>query len=62
MKILYFLFVLLLVIFQEAAGFAVPPRTFIRCGYRGTFCFPGVCPRGNVYLGVCGVRHSCCKW
>ncbi|XP_076191521.1 gallinacin-4-like [Aptenodytes patagonicus] len=58
MKILSFLFALLLVTFHGAAG-KVP---FMRCGYRGTFCFPGICPRGNAYLGVCRSGHSCCKW
>uniref|UniRef100_A0A663EKD3 Beta/alpha-defensin C-terminal domain-containing protein n=1 Tax=Aquila chrysaetos chrysaetos TaxID=223781 RepID=A0A663EKD3_AQUCH len=62
MKILSFLFVLLLVMFHGATGFVKTSRPFIRCGYRGTFCFPGVCPRGNTYLGICRSGQSCCKW
>ncbi|XP_069707194.1 gallinacin-4-like [Phaenicophaeus curvirostris] len=62
MKILSFLCALLLVVLHGAAGFALPPSPFVRCGYRGTFCTPGRCPLGNAYLGVCGLRHSCCKW
>ncbi|XP_075004104.1 gallinacin-4-like [Calonectris borealis] len=61
MKILSFLFALL-VIFHGAAGFAKTPRRFMRCGYRGTFCFPGTCPHGNAYLGMCRLGHSCCRW
>ncbi|XP_061846560.1 gallinacin-4-like [Colius striatus] len=62
MKILSFLFALLLVVFHGAAGFAKPPRSFVRCGYRGTFCHPGICPRSNAYLGVCRPGYSCCRW
>ncbi|NXH13497.1 GLL4 protein, partial [Bucco capensis] len=62
MKIFPFLFALLLVISHGAAGFPKSPRPLLRCGYRGTFCFPGRCPRGNAYLGVCQSGHSCCKW
>uniref|UniRef100_A0A8D0FBZ8 Beta-defensin 4 n=1 Tax=Strix occidentalis caurina TaxID=311401 RepID=A0A8D0FBZ8_STROC len=62
MKILSFVFALLLVVFHGAAGFTKSPRAFMRCGYRGTFCFPGTCPHGNPYLGLCRSGHSCCKW
>ncbi|XP_062494532.1 gallinacin-4-like [Pezoporus occidentalis] len=62
MKILSFLFALLLVVFYGAAGIAKPTGPFMRCGYRGTFCYPGICPRGNIYLGVCRLGHSCCRW
>ncbi|XP_054052922.1 gallinacin-4-like [Rissa tridactyla] len=64
MKIFCFLFALLLVIFHGAAGtgFPRPRRPFLRCGYRGTFCIPGMCPHGNAYLGVCRSGYSCCKW
>ncbi|XP_013810363.1 gallinacin-4-like [Apteryx mantelli] len=62
MKILCFLFALLFVVFHGAAGFTRSPRVSMRCGYRGTFCFPGKCPRGNRYLGVCRPGHSCCRW
>ncbi|XP_051470396.1 gallinacin-4-like isoform X1 [Apus apus] len=60
MRILSFLFALLLVILHGAAVFSRPP--VMQCGYRGTFCIPGICPRGNIYLGVCCSGHSCCKW
>ncbi|PKK33739.1 gallinacin-4-like [Patagioenas fasciata] len=62
MKTLSLLFALLLVVFHGAAGFAIPPGPYMRCGYRGTFCVHGICPRGNIYLGPCRLGHSCCKW
>ncbi|NWJ09838.1 GLL4 protein, partial [Crypturellus undulatus] len=62
MKILCFLLALLLVAFHGAAGFNQPPGSLIRCGYRGTFCYPRKCPRGNLYLGKCNSVYSCCKW
>uniref|UniRef100_A0A8B9G0R0 Uncharacterized protein n=1 Tax=Amazona collaria TaxID=241587 RepID=A0A8B9G0R0_9PSIT len=43
-------------------GFAKPTGLFMRCGYRGTFCYPKRCPPGNIYLGVCRLGHSCCRW
>uniref|UniRef100_A0A663MKB7 Uncharacterized protein n=1 Tax=Athene cunicularia TaxID=194338 RepID=A0A663MKB7_ATHCN len=48
--------------FFNDTGFTKPLRPFMRCGYRGTFCFPGTCPHGNTYLGSCRLGHSCCKW
>ncbi|NXI72816.1 GLL4 protein, partial [Anseranas semipalmata] len=63
MKILRLLFALLFVAFHGAAGFPYPPpKGLMRCGYRGTFCIPGKCPRGNDYLGLCRFGHSCCRW
>ncbi|NXS08374.1 GLL4 protein, partial [Neodrepanis coruscans] len=64
MKILPFLFVLLLVALHGAAGrsFARPVRPYMKCGYRGTFCHHGKCPRGNSYLGSCPFGLSCCQW
>ncbi|XP_068531235.1 gallinacin-4-like [Anas acuta] len=62
MKILCLLLALLFVAFHAAADFPHPPKHLMRCGYRGTFCTPGKCPRGNAYLGRCRAGHSCCKW
>ncbi|NXL95092.1 GLL4 protein, partial [Alectura lathami] len=62
MKILRFLFVLLFVAVHGVAGVSHPPRHLMRCGYRGTFCFPGKCPYGNAYLGLCRAGYSCCRW
>ncbi|XP_055570001.1 gallinacin-4-like [Falco cherrug] len=62
MKIFSILFALLLVVCRGAAGLATPPRPIMRCGYRGTFCYSGTCPRGNAYLGGCRFGHSCCRW
>uniref|UniRef100_A0A8C0BKH6 Beta-defensin 4 n=1 Tax=Buteo japonicus TaxID=224669 RepID=A0A8C0BKH6_9AVES len=62
MKILFLLLLLLPTVSQAAAGFVKSPGPFIRCGYRGTFCFPGACPRGNTHLGICRSGQSCCKW
>ncbi|XP_010134196.1 PREDICTED: gallinacin-4-like [Buceros rhinoceros silvestris] len=62
MRILSFLVAVLLVSFHGAAGFPKPPGISMRCGYRGTFCYPGICPPGNTYLGLCRLGHSCCRW
>nr|AJW76453.1 beta-defensin 4 [Chrysolophus pictus] len=62
MKILCFFTVLLFVAVHQAVGFSRSPRYHLRCGYRGTFCFPGKCPNGNTYLGPCHFGNSCCKW
>ncbi|NXD15870.1 GLL4 protein, partial [Nothocercus nigrocapillus] len=62
MKILCCLFALLFVVFHGAAGFNQPPVFPMRCGYRGTFCYPKKCPPGNAYLGKCHSGHSCCRW
>ncbi|XP_051623914.1 gallinacin-4-like [Manacus candei] len=64
MKILPFLFGLLLVAFHGAAGrsLAGPVRPYMECGYRGTFCHSGKCPRGNAYLGLCRFGYNCCRW
>ncbi|NXN91002.1 GLL4 protein, partial [Rhinopomastus cyanomelas] len=62
MKILSLLFALFLVASHGPTGSAGPPRPSMRCGYRGTFCSPGLCPRGNAYLGMCRPGHSCCRW
>ncbi|NXM75178.1 GLL4 protein, partial [Serilophus lunatus] len=61
MKILPFLFVLLLVAFHGAAGRSFA-RPHMECGYRGTFCHRGKCPRGNDYLGFCRFGLNCCRW
>ncbi|KAL2306985.1 hypothetical protein Nmel_004934 [Mimus melanotis] len=34
----------------------------MKCGYRGTFCHRGKCPRGNDYLGSCRSGYNCCRW
>uniref|UniRef100_A0A803VJ15 GLL4 protein n=1 Tax=Ficedula albicollis TaxID=59894 RepID=A0A803VJ15_FICAL len=60
MKILPFLLVLLLVAVQGAAG--RPRGPYMECGYRGTFCHRGKCPRGNDYLGSCRSGFNCCRW
>ncbi|XP_062344383.1 gallinacin-4-like [Cinclus cinclus] len=64
MKILPFLLVVLLVAFHGAAGrsLARPRRPYMQCGYRGTFCHRGKCPRGNDYLGSCRSGYNCCRW
>uniref|UniRef100_A0A803YR26 Beta-defensin 4 n=1 Tax=Meleagris gallopavo TaxID=9103 RepID=A0A803YR26_MELGA len=49
-------------LFLICSGFSHPPRHHLRCGYRGTFCFPGKCPNGNAYLGACRSGYSCCRW
>uniref|UniRef100_A0A8C5TL66 Beta-defensin-like domain-containing protein n=1 Tax=Malurus cyaneus samueli TaxID=2593467 RepID=A0A8C5TL66_9PASS len=53
------LFCGLFVIFK--GGSLARPRR-LTCGYRGTFCHRGKCPRGNDYLGTCGPGKNCCKW
>ncbi|NXC42164.1 GLL4 protein, partial [Penelope pileata] len=62
MKILRLFFVLLFVAVHGAAGFSRPPKGYMQCGYRGTFCILGKCPQGNDYLGLCRPGYSCCKW
>uniref|UniRef100_A0A8C3U552 Beta-defensin-like domain-containing protein n=1 Tax=Catharus ustulatus TaxID=91951 RepID=A0A8C3U552_CATUS len=41
---------------------ARPRGPSMECGYRGTFCHRGKCPRGNDFLGTCRPGFNCCKW
>ncbi|XP_051470397.1 gallinacin-5-like isoform X2 [Apus apus] len=61
MRILSFLFALLLVILHGAAGVSLARGSPEDCERRGGFCSRRSCPPGITRIGICSKHDFCCR-